>query len=151
MKVILHQDVRGVGKKYEIKNVSDGYARNLLFPKNLAEPATPEALKRLDSLKAGMAKNEKETLARLQALARKIEDGNLEFELKAEKDGSTFGSVTKEMIQKGIRDKFSSQDRAEAMLPHPLKKIGEHVVLVDLKKGIEAKLKVNIKPEPQHK
>jgi large subunit ribosomal protein L9 len=147
MKVILKEDVRGVGHKYDIKEVSDGYARNFLFPRGLAEPATNEAVKKLTTLKAVKEEDEKKLKSHLERLALNMADKHVEFELKVGEDGSVFGSVTKEMIARAIREHFSKHDRIDVVLEHPLKKIGEHTVSVDLKKGIEAKLKVIVRPQ----
>lgn len=147
MKVILKEDVRGVGHKHDIKEVSDGYARNFLFPRNLAEPATKEAVNKLTTLKVIKEEDEKKLKGHLERLARDMADKYVEFELKVGKDGSVFGSVTKEMILKAIREHFSKHDRIDVILEHPLKQIGEHMVPVDLKKGIETKLKVIVQPQ----
>jgi large subunit ribosomal protein L9 len=147
MKVILKVDVRGVGHKYDIKEVSDGYARNFLFPKDLAESATKEAVKKLEFLKAVKEEDEKKLKLHLEQLARNISDKYVEFELKVGEDGSVFGSVTKEMILRAIREHFSKHDRVDIALEHPIKQIGEHEVPVDLKKGIEAKLKVIVRKQ----
>lgn len=143
MKVILKEDVRGVGRKHDIKDVSDGYARNFLFPQKLAEAVTKEALKRLEKRKVELAKDE----MRLMKLARELNDRHLEFTLKTGEDGSVYGSVTKEMILSAIRGHFMTKDRVEINLEHPIKKIGEHMVPVNLKKGIEAKLKIIVQPQ----
>ena len=146
MKVILLQDVRGIGKKNDVKEVADGYARNFLFLRNLAEAATPQALKKLEKMKENMETEDKELKNRLENLARDMKGKYIEFELKTGEDGSVFGSVTKEMIMKAIREHFSKHDRVDVILDHPIKKIGEQVVRVDLKKGIEAELKIIVRP-----
>lgn len=147
MKVILKEDVRGVGHKYDVKDVSDGYARNFLFPRALAEPATPEAVKKLATLRARKEEDENTLKAHLERLARDMSDKHVEFELKVGEDGSVYGSVTKEKIQQAIREHFSKHDRVDILLEHPIKQIGEHMVSVDLKKGIEAKLKIIVRPQ----
>jgi large subunit ribosomal protein L9 len=147
MKVILKEDVRGVGHKYDVKEVSDGYARNFLFQRGLAEAATPEAIKKLATIKATKESEEKELKGHLERLARDMSDKSVEFELKVGEDGSVYGSVTKEMILKAIRDHFSKHDRVDILLEHPIKQIGEHMVPVDLKKGIETKIKVIVRPQ----
>lgn len=147
MKVILKKDVRGIGQKYDVKEVSDGYARNYLFPNNLADPATKEALKKLEAFKAARKEDDKELKSHLERVARDMADKHIEFNLKVGENGSVFGSVTKEMILKAIRDHFSHHDHIDIHLEHPIKKIGEHMVPVDFKKGIEAKLKIIVSPQ----
>ncbi len=148
MKVILLEDVKKVGRKFEVKEVSDGYARNLLFPNGLAEPATPSALKELEKRKIEIDKEDRETIKRLEEISRMLKDRNLEFPMKTGANGEVFGSVTKEMILKGLRDTgILRAERAEIKLERPLKELGEHKVEVHLKKGIAAELKVIICPQ----
>jgi len=150
MKIILLEDVRKLGKKFEVKDVSDGYARNFLFVNKFAEPATPEALRKLEAMKAEHDKNYRELQKHLHEIAQKIEGTRLEFELKADKTGAIFGSVNKESILKALRDhKLISAERPEIDLKYPLKEVGEYIVPVDLKKGVTANLTVVIKNVPR--
>jgi large subunit ribosomal protein L9 len=143
MKVIFLSDVRNVGKKYEVKDVSDGYARNFLLPNALAEPATPAAIKKLEAMKAEREKEDKELKGHLEALARKIGETKIQFELKADKSGAAFGSVNKEHILKALREhKLIGAERIDIDLKYPIKDFGEHSVEIDLKKGVVAKLGV---------
>ena len=77
MKVILLQDVRKIGRKHEVKDVSDGYARNFLFPAKLAEPASPGALKKLAELEAARDREDAELRSRLAEISRKLADTTL--------------------------------------------------------------------------
>ena len=148
MKVILSEDVRSLGKKHDVKDVSDGYARNFLFPNKLAEPATLGALKKLEVTKATMDKNEEELKKRLEEIVRKISETALEFTLKTGADGAVFGSVTKEQILKAMRDaRFITKERISIELARPIKELGEHKVAVDLKNGIKTELKILVRPE----
>jgi large subunit ribosomal protein L9 len=143
MKVIFLSDVRNVGKKYDIKDVSDGYARNFLFPNKLAETATPDAIKKLESMKAGLEKEDREAHAHLESLARKINETKIQFELKADKSGVLFGAVNKETILKALREhKLIGTERIDIDLKYPIKELGEFVVPINLKKGVVAKLGV---------
>ena len=74
MQIILLQDIRGLGSKYDLKETKDGYARNFLFPNKLAEPATPGNLKKLEELKKRLNQEEEETKRRLEEIARKINE-----------------------------------------------------------------------------
>ncbi len=141
MKVIFLSDVRNVGKKYEVKEVSDGYARNFLFPNKRAEPATPEAMKKLESMTAAHEKEDNEVRAHLESLARKINETKLQFEVQTDKSGAVFGSVNKESILKALREhKLIGAERIDIDLKYPIKDLGEHIVDIDLKKGVMAKL-----------
>ena len=146
MKVILLEDTRGVGKKYEVKEVSAGYARNFLFVNKLAEPATPGALKKLEALRAEHEKEDRELLARLAEIARKLAETKLEFELAADKSGALFGSVNKESILKALREHgLVTKERVDVDLKHPIKEAGEYRVPIDLKKGVTATLTIVVK------
>ncbi len=149
MRVILLEDVRKVGKKHEVKEVSGGYARNFLFPNRLAEPATPGALKKLAALIAERERGGAELRARLEEIARKLAETTLAFELKADATGALFGSVNKESILKALREHgLVTKERVEMELDHPIKEPGEYVVPIDLKKGVTAKLRVSVKKAP---
>lgn len=148
MKVILLEEVRGIGKKYEVKEVSNGYARNFLFPNKLAEPANPSSLKKLESLQAEHDKDEIELKKHLEELARKIADMTIEFDLKKGKDGSVFGVVNKESILKALREhKLIGKERIDITIDHPIKKPGNYTIPLDLKKGVSVDLKIIVKAE----
>ncbi len=148
MKVILLTDVRGLGRRSEIKEVSEGHARNFLIPRGLAKAAGAEDMKRAAVRKENQAKEEAALIKRLGELARTINDRSIEFALKTDAKGSVFGSVTKEMVLKAMRDHgLLGKERVDVLLEHPLKTIGDHQVAVDLKKGIAASLKVTIRPQ----
>jgi large subunit ribosomal protein L9 len=150
MKIILLEDVRSLGKKFEVKEASDGYARNFLFPNKLAEPATPSALKKLAALKAEHDKNEADLLDRLNEIAKKINDTKIEFSMKTDKSGAVFGSVNKESILKALREhELVRTERVDIELKYPLKEIGEYAVPIDLKKGVLANLKVILAKEKE--
>ncbi len=146
MKIILLQDVRNIGKKHEVKDVSDGYARNFLFANKLAEPASAAALAKLEQMKETSEKEDQELLKRLHEIATEMNDLGLQFELEADAQGSVFGSVNKEAIAKALREHgILRNERVEVLLDHPIKKVGDYVVPIDLKKGITANLKIVVK------
>ena len=150
MKVILLEDVRRIGKKNDVKEVSDGYARNFLFPNNLAEPATATSLKKLATAKAEHEKEDHALIMRLTEIARKINDTKLEFALAADKSGALFGAVNKESILKALREHdLITKERIDIDLKYPLKEIGGHKVTVDLKKGVTATLTIVITKAPR--
>lgn len=141
MKVIFLSDVRNVGKKFEIREVSDGYARNFLVPNKLAEPATPAAIKKLEDMKAAHEKEDKELKAHLEAIARKIGETKIQFDVKVDRSGVVFGSVNKETILKALREhKLIAAERIDIDLKYPIKELGEYSVPIDLKKGVIATL-----------
>lgn len=142
MKVILFQDVRGLGKAREIKDVPDGYARNFLLPRKLAEIATAEKRARAEKEKEAEEKARGELAEKRRAEAREIEKMTLEFQLKAEEGGAPFGSVTHRDIEtalekKGFKEVSVKQEK-------PLKVFGPHEVEFDLGSGAKGKLKIVI-------
>ncbi|MDO8516361.1 MAG: 50S ribosomal protein L9 [bacterium] len=148
MKVIFLQDVRGVAKKNEVKEVADGYGRNFLIARGLAKLATAGALKENEALKAGLAREDAETVKRLQGMAAQLGVRKIVFPTKSDEHGSVFGSVTKEMILKSLRNHgLTTKDRVHITLEHPLKALGEHKVPVELGHGVEAQLVVVLEAE----
>jgi len=143
MKVIFLQDVKDFGKKFDVKNVKDGYARNFLLPRNLAKIATSQAIKQLEAQKAAWGKQEIEAKNKLEALAKEISEKELHFTLKTGDKGEIFGSVTRE----DIKNKLSLSDSdIEINLERPIKKLGSHQVEINLGKGVKTKIKIIIEP-----
>ncbi len=144
MKVILLDDVTKVGRRGEVRDVSDGYARNFLIPKKLALSATAGNLKNLDHIrkqqeaKAGRIKNDAESLRdRIEALT-------FEQQRQASEEGKLFGSVTSQDIHEFLGANGFSIERRRIVLDEPLKALGEHQVTIRLHADVTAQLRVNI-------
>ncbi len=148
MKVILMEDVKGTGKKGEMVNVKDGYARNFLIPKGLAVEATPENINIMKAKKeAENIKKEKE-MAKARELAEKLNSITVVIRTKAGENGKLFGSIT----SKDISDKLKSDykidiDKKKFNMPEPIKSLGTCVVEVKLYPEISAKLNVKVEQE----
>lgn len=146
MKVILLQDINRVGKKLEIKNVSDGYARNYLIPKGLAKIATDEVVKNIQVKIATEEKQKEETKKELENFAQQLDEKDFHFYPKVGDKKEVFGSVTKkdieEIIIKKLPKKIYGKIKIEVNLPKPLKTLGEHEVEINLGPGIKKKIKV---------
>lgn len=136
MKVLLLKDVRKVGKKYEIKEVSDGYARNFLFARKLAVPADEGAMK----IKAKAEAGESALISRYKEMAAKLNRETLEFKVRAGEKGGVFGSVTSQQIKKALLEK--GYEVAEVVLEKPLRALGEHKVAISFGRGITGEAKV---------
>jgi len=154
MKVILVQDIKNLGKKFNIKDVSDGYARNFLIPKGLVRSANEKNLKELEALKATVAKKEEKLKTQLSKLKKEIEKIEIEFKVAVGEKQQMFASVDESDIKEKIIEKFSSIEQfkeplnySEIILEKPIKKLGEHQVEIDLSRGVKANLKVVIQPE----
>ena len=148
MKVILTQDIKGVGNKYDVKNLADGYARNFVLQRGLGEVATVESLARIEKLKARMVSEDEAHNRKLEEMVRILNDRHLDFELKTDSQGTVFGSVSRDMIAKELRHAgWCAEEHTEVKMDHPLKSVGEHKVTVNLPKGRTAELKVIVRAQ----
>jgi len=143
MRVLLLQDVKGVGQKMDVKEVNDGYARNFLIPRKLAVMADQSALK----IKTETEKQAKNLISQYENLSDKLAKEILEFSIKAGEKNQTFGSVDKEQINKVLLEKNLIKADSEVLLDKPLKSLGEHWVEIKLGRGIRGKIKVILKPQ----
>jgi len=144
MKVILSQDVLKVGKKNEVKEVSDGYARNFLLAKGLAKPATEAALKQAEALQAELAKQAEEDLKAQEEVATQIDGQEFEMMAKADGTGKLYGSITPIKIAKFLKDKGFNVAKKNIKTVEPIKTLGEHEIVLELDHGLEAKVKLII-------
>lgn len=145
MKVILLKDIKGTGKKGEIITVSDGHARNYLFPRNLAEPATQGNVKVLKKKKEAKAREEQELLEAAKALAEKLEGIGLVLKSKAGEGGRLFGSITSMDVAKELKETHGlTVDKRKIQMDGHIKEMGEHAVEIKLHPEVTAKVKVTV-------
>lgn len=143
MKVILLEDVKALGKKGEIVNVSDGYARNCILPKKLGLEATSKNLNDLKLKKANEAKVAQEQLEEAQALAKKIEAEKVKLAIKVGEGGRAFGSVSSKEIAAAVKEQLGYDiDKKKIQLKDAIKTLGTHTVPVKLHAKVTAELKV---------
>ncbi|NLP30453.1 MAG: 50S ribosomal protein L9 [Clostridiales bacterium] len=148
MKVILLQDVKGLGKAYDVVNVNDGYARNFLLPRKLVEEATPKNLKQIEKYKKELAEKRAEDLESARALAKKIDEIQVKLTTKSGEGGRLFGSITSKDIAEGLLDQHGIDvDKKKFVLENPIKQTGEHQIDIKLFQGVVAKLKVVVESE----
>ena len=148
MKVILLADIKNVGKKDEIINANDGYARNFLFPKNLALEATKDNLKKLEEKKASVAHKKHLEIEANKVLAEKISKLELKLKVKAGEGGRLFGSVTaKDIAEKLEKEHKIEVDKKKVLLDDAIKTAGITLVEVKLYEGVTTKIKVEISAE----
>ena len=146
MKVILLQDVKSVGKKGELVDVSDGYARNFIFKKKLGVEATPKNLNDLKLKKQNEAKVAAENLADAQTFAKEIQTKSVELTIKAGEGGRVFGSVSTKEISAAAKEQLGYDlDKKKMQLKDPIKDIGTYMVPIRLHPKVTAELKVIVK------
>lgn len=143
MKVILLQDVKGTGKKGELVNVSDGYARNFLLPKKAAKEATAQAMSELKNAEASKAFQIEEAKKAANASKKLIEGESLSIKAKAGQGGRLFGSVTAKEISAELKKQFGlNVDKRKISLDTDIKAFGTYNAEIKLYTGIAATLKV---------
>ena len=148
MKVILLEDVKALGKKGETVNVSDGYARNMLFPKKLGVEATPKNLNDLKLQKANAEKVAQENYEAAQAFAKELETKEIILTLKVGEGGRTFGSISGKEISEAAKKQLNLEiDKKKLQLPSPIRNLGVTNVPVRLHPKVTGSLKVWVKEE----
>ncbi len=146
MKVILLEDVKTLGKKGDIVKVSDGYARNLLFPKKLGAEATPKNLKDLEMKKKSEEHAAAEVLAGAKKFAEDLAAKQVVIPIKVGSSGRAFGSVSTKEIAEAAKEQLGIEiDKKKMLLDAPLKEIGETKVEIRVHPQVVASLKVILK------
>ncbi len=145
MKVILLQDVKSIGKKHEVKSVSDGYARNFLFPQNLAKMASNKELAKIVELKKGEEKRKEKELVKTKELAKNIEKIKLEIEVKVGEKDELFESVNTKKIVEKLEENGVDVSKEQIDLKSPIKALGDFELDINLPYDVNAKLKLKIK------
>lgn len=148
MKVILLENVKSLGKKGEIVNVNDGYARNFILPKKLGVEATGKNLNDLKLQKNNEKKVAQENLDATKELAAELSAGKVELAIKVGEGGRTFGSVSSKEIAVAVKDQMQLDiDKKKIQLKESIKSLGTHIVTVKLHPEVSAELKVVVKEE----
>ena len=142
MKVILTQTIDRLGKTGDIISVKDGYARNYLFPKNIAKEATPPNIKALESLKKKQTLEDENKLKDARALAEKISTLSITISAKAGEEEKLFGTVTADMISKALEAEGISAGKKDIVLDEPIKKLGVYQIGVKVHPEVKAVLRV---------
>ncbi len=149
MKVVLMQDVPKLGTKFQVVEVSDGYARNYLIPHGLAQPATPALLKEVERRRQQLQQKEQRELEKARALAQKLADIVVEIAVPAGEGGRLYHAVSAHEIVHHLKAQHGVElDRDQVLLEEPLRSLGVHTVPVRLHRQVRASLKVNIVAAP---
>ncbi len=147
MKVILLQDVKGQGKKGEVVDVNEGYARNFLVKKGLAEIATASKLNDISQKKSAADFHKAEEVKATKQLAAELKDKSFTVKIKAGQGGKVFGSVTGANIADALQAAGYNVDKKKVVLAQPIKNIGNYEVDLKLMEGISTKIKVTVEGE----
>jgi len=148
MQVILLKDVKGQGKAGQVVKVSDGYARNMLFPKKLAMEATPANMKILERRKAEIEAQRAIDKQVAEDIKAKIEAKTVKIVTKAGESGRLFGAITSKDIAEAIQKEFLVElDKKKIDLDAPIKQVGVTEVVLKLFPGVQAKCKVDVETE----
>lgn len=146
MKVILKQDIKGVGKKDQVINASDGYARNFLLPKGLAVVADNTNMSKLKAKNDSNAYKKSEELKAAKELKEKMKELTLVIEAKVGENGKLFGGVTSKDISEKLNEQFKINiDKKKILLEDNIKQIGTQNIDIKLYEGVMASLKVCVK------
>ena len=144
MKIILLDDVAKVGRRGEVQDVSDGYARNYLIPQKLAVAATPGNLRNLEHIQRQQESKAARIQADAESVRQRIEGLTYEQRRQASEEGKLFGSVTSQDIADFLGRSGIQVERRHIALDEPIKTLGEHAVPVRLHAGVTAQLKVAV-------
>ncbi len=144
MKVILQKDVKNLGKVGDLVNVSNGYARNYLFPRKMALEATEKRVNEFSHLKRVAEAKKKKAVAERQDLIKKLQGVNIVIKASAGETDKLFGAVTNNDISNELEKHGYEIDRRDIYLEEPIKMLGQHKATVKLGDGIEAELSVAI-------
>ena len=147
MRVIFLKDVEKVGKKFEVKEVKDGYARNFLIPQGLAKPATEEVLAWLETQKEIEEKKAEEGLKKFQEAASSLDDREVIIPVKVGDDGQLFESVNSQKIAEKLKEVGFEVKKSQVILAEPIKELGEFPVKIKFEHNLEAEIRVIVTKE----
>ncbi|MFZ4403719.1 MAG: 50S ribosomal protein L9 [Pseudobdellovibrionaceae bacterium] len=144
MKVILQQDVKDIGKVGELVNVSQGFARNFLFPRKLAAEATEKRINELEHLQRVAETKKKKALVERQELLNKINGTTVKFALAAGETDKLFGTVTTSDISKELSKLGFSVDKRDIHLEEPIKVLGQHKAVIKYSDNLVANIQIAV-------
>ena len=146
MKVILLQDIKGTGKKDQIIEASDGYARNYLIPRKLTKEATAEAINSIEKSKSADKHREAVKKAEAEAKARELKGKVIQLSVRGGDNGKLYGAVTNDQIAAALKEQHGFEvDKRKLELDEPIKTAGQSFVTLKLMAGISTRMIVNVK------
>jgi len=147
MKVILVKDVENLGKKYDVKEVKNGYGRNFLLPQKLAKAATKKALKWLEDQKEVINKEAEEELKMAQELASNLDGVEVAISVKIGEEGQLFESINNQKIAEKLKEMGFEVKKSQIKLAEPIKELGEFPIKVGLEHNLEVEISLIITGE----
>lgn len=145
MKVVLLKDVKGTGKKGDIKEVADGFANNFLLKNNLAKVANASTISENSTQKSAQDFHKQEELKAAKQLAAQIEGMTVELKIKCGENGRTFGSITSKEVAEALEKKGISLDKKKIELKEPIKAVGNYPILAKIYPEVSAKFSVFVR------
>jgi large subunit ribosomal protein L9 len=150
MKVILLEDVRGVGEAGSVEDVADGYARNYLLPRKLAIAATAGNLKGLEHHRTRIRRRQAQDTGEAQAVGDRLAEITLRLTARSGEAGRLYGSITNAMVAEALAEQHGLQiDRRSVTFPYAIKTLGPHEAKVRLHRDVEATLKIEVESEAE--
>jgi len=147
MRVILLQDVEKLGKKYDVKEVADGYARNFLIPKGLVKIAAKENLKWLEKQREIGTKKAEEDLKKVQGIASAVDDQEIIIPVKVGEQDQLFESITAQKIYEKLKELGFDIKKTQIDLIEPIKELGEFPVKIKFEHNLEAEIRIIVVEE----
>ncbi|BFH65987.1 MULTISPECIES: 50S ribosomal protein L9 [Paenibacillus] len=147
MKVIFLKDVKGQGKKGQVKEVSEGYATNFLLPRGLVRPATDGNMKTLENQNAAEQRRKEQEKEEAQQLGKKLEEMTVQLKAKAGEGGRLFGAITSKQIAEALAEHNVKIDKRKIELEEPIRHLGVTQITVKLHPEVKATLKVQVTEE----
>lgn len=147
MKVVLEQDVKGTGKKGEVVNVSDGYARNFLLPRKLATPADSAAVNAMNIQKSAAQHRKFEAGIKAREQAKKLDAARVKVFVRLGENGKMFGTVSGKEIAAAIEEQLGMQVDKKKISIEPVRSTGEYVAKISLFEEVKANLKVTVEEQ----
>jgi len=149
MKVILLQDIEGLGKKFEVKDVSAGHARNFLLPNKLVKAATKDALSWLAEQKEIIEKVAEEDLKKTQGVASGLDGSEVNITVKIGEDGQLFESINTQKIAERLKEMGFGVKKSQIKLENPIKEVGEFPISISLDHNLEVEIKLIVMGQKQ--
>ncbi|MEK7452105.1 MAG: 50S ribosomal protein L9 [Patescibacteria group bacterium] len=144
MKVILLQEVKTLGKEGDVVEVSDGHARNFLFPQNIAIPGTAEAIQKLKEKEQIAKKQSTKAIVSTGKIAERLDGYELTIEEKVNDDGILYASVTRKMIVKALKKAGFTVEEEMVQLKEPIKSPGQKNIIIELPFNFEAEIRLSV-------